>query len=139
MRSIEKKYRALIPEQIHEEAKLHEPKLPKPTLQKLDPCDDIEHYIAKFERITQQQKWPEDVWATQLAGLLTGKAMAAYASMDQEEAESYAKVKQAILKRYEVNEETHRQQFCQDQHRKDETYRVIKPSARALQQVEQGQ
>ena len=100
-----------------------EPKLPKPTLQKLDPSDDIEHYIASFERIAQQQKWPEDVWATQLAGLLTGKAMAAYASMDQEEAESYAKVKRAILQRYEVNEETHRQRFRQDRRRKDETYR----------------
>ena len=91
-----------------------EPKLPKPTLQKLDHSDDIKHYIAMFERIAQQQKWPEDVRATQLAGLLTGKAMAAYASMDQEEAESYAKVKQTILQRYEVNKETHRQQFCQD-------------------------
>ena len=60
-----------------------EPKLPKPTLQKLDPSDDIEHYIATFERIAQQQKWPEDMWSTQLAGLLIGKAMAAYASMDQ--------------------------------------------------------
>ena len=88
---------------------LTEPKLPKPTLQKLNPSNDIEHYIAMFERIAQQQKWPEDVWATQLAGLLTGKTMAAYASMDQEEAESYAKVKQAILQRYEVNKETHRQ------------------------------
>ena len=102
------------------------PKLPKPTLQKLDPSDDIEHYIAMFERIAQQQKWSEDLWTTQLAGLLTGKAMTAYASMDQEEAESYAKVNQAILQRYEVNEETHRQRFCQDhRRRKDETYRKL--------------
>ena len=25
-----------------------------------------------------QQKWPKDVWATQVAGLLSGKALAAY-------------------------------------------------------------
>ena len=51
-------------------------KLPKPTLQKLDAKEDIEHFLATFERIAQQQKWPKAVWATQLAGLLTGKAMA---------------------------------------------------------------
>jgi len=70
-----------------------EPKLPKPTLQKLDPKDDIEHFLATFERIAQQQKWPATVWATQLAGLLTGKAMAAFAGMKPEEAGSYAEVK----------------------------------------------
>ena len=51
-------------------------KLPKPTLQKLSTPNDIEHFIATFKRIAQQQGWPEDVWATQVAGLLTGKEMA---------------------------------------------------------------
>ena len=50
-------------------------RLPKPTLQKLEPDDDIEHFLATFERIAKQQGWPEEVWATQLARLLTGKAM----------------------------------------------------------------
>ena len=53
-------------------------KLPKPTLQKFQPTDDIENFLATFERVAKQQKWPKEVWATQLAGLLTGKAMAAY-------------------------------------------------------------
>ena len=100
-----------------------EPKLPKPTLQKLDPKDDIEHFLATFERIAQQQKWPATVWATQLAGLLTGKAMAAFASMKPEEAGSYAEVKRAILQRYEVNEDTHRLRFRKDRCGAEETYR----------------
>ena len=57
-------------------------KLPKPTLQKLGDQDDIEHFMATFERIAKQQDWPKKVWATQLAGLLTGKAMAAYAALE---------------------------------------------------------
>ena len=44
-------------------------RLPKPTLQKLGPDDDIEHFLATFERIAKQQGWPEEVWVTQLAGL----------------------------------------------------------------------
>ena len=64
-------------------------RLPKPTLQKLGPEDDIEHFLATFERIAKQQGWPVEMWPTQLAGLLTGKAMAAYASLTSESAASY--------------------------------------------------
>ena len=65
-------------------------RLPKPTLQKLGPDDDVEHFLATFERIARQQGWPEEVWATQLAGLLTGKALAEYAGLNGESAASYA-------------------------------------------------
>lgn len=37
-------------------------KIPKPTLQKLTPTDNVEHFLATFERIAVQQKWPKDVW-----------------------------------------------------------------------------
>lgn len=33
-------------------------RLPKPTLQKLGSDDDIEHFLATFERIAKQQGWP---------------------------------------------------------------------------------
>ena len=49
------------------------PKLPKPTLRKLVAEDNIEDFLSAFERITRQQAWPKEVWATQLAGLLTEK------------------------------------------------------------------
>ena len=32
-------------------------KLPKPTLQKLTPTDNVEHFLATFERIAAQQGW----------------------------------------------------------------------------------
>lgn len=98
-------------------------KLPKPTLQKLSPSDDVEHYVATFERIATQQAWPEEVWAVQLAGLLTGKALAAYASLGAGEALDYKKVKAAIFRRYEISEETHRQRFRQDRRKETESYR----------------
>ena len=47
-----------------ETEKFPKTKLPKPTLQKLTQTDNVEHFSATFERITVQQKWPKDVWAT---------------------------------------------------------------------------
>ena len=82
-------------------------RLPKPTLQKLGPDDDIEHFLATFEQIAKQQVWSEEVWATQLAGLLTRKAMAAYASLNSDSSMFYKDIKKAILHHYDVNEEAH--------------------------------
>ena len=61
------------------------------------------------------------VWATQVAGLLTGKALAAYAVLTPEGC-IYKKVKEAILRRYDINEETYRQQFRQDRKKGKESY-----------------
>ena len=69
-----------------------------------------------------QQKWPKDVWATQVAGLLSGKALAVYAALTPEDAAVYDTVKGAILRRYEINEETYRQRFRMDRKKGEESY-----------------
>ena len=71
-----------------------------------------------------QHEWPEEVWATQLAGLSTGKALAAYVSLGRGEVANYGEVQKTILHRYEVNEEIHRQQFRQEQKIPAESYRA---------------
>jgi len=98
-------------------------KLPKPTLQKLTTSDNVEHFLATFEQIATQQNWPKEIWATQVAGLLSAKAMAAYAALTPEDAVDYGKAKDAILRRYKINEETYRQRFRQDRRKGDESYR----------------
>lgn len=60
----------------------------------------------------------------QLAGLLTGKAMAAYTAVRIEDTTDYEKVKSALLHRYKVNEETHCQQFCQGKKKTEESYQA---------------
>ena len=70
-----------------------------------------------------QQDWPKEIWATQLAGLLTGKAMAAYTALCAVESEDYESMKKAVLHRYDVNEETHRLRFRQDRKRSEESFR----------------
>ena len=82
--------------------------LPKPTLQKFSSNDDIEHFLEMFECTAKQQEWLEDVWAMQLAELLMGKAMAAHAYLSVESVNDYPTVRQAILRHYLVNMESHR-------------------------------
>ena len=98
-------------------------KLPKLTLQKLTPTDNVEYFLATFERVAAQQRWPKGVWAMQVARLLTGKALAAYAALTPEDTVVYEKMKEPILRRYEINEETYRQWFRQDRKKGENLYR----------------
>ena len=50
----------------------------------------------------------EERWAVKLAPQLTGKAQLAYAAMKMEDAGRYDKLKEAILRRYDISEETYR-------------------------------
>ena len=50
-------------------------------------------------------------WAFKLAPQLTGRAQQAYAALDPSNAECYATVKAAILRRNNINDETYRQRF----------------------------
>ncbi len=98
-------------------------KLPKPTLKKLEESDDIENFLETFEWVATQHKWPKEMWAVQLAGLLTGKGMAGYAALPARDSQDYELVKKAILHRYDVNQETHRVRFRQDRKKPEESYR----------------
>ena len=53
------------------------------------------------------KKW----WPFDLAPQLTGKAQQAYAALSPDDAEDYERVKSAILRRYNINEETYHQRF----------------------------
>ena len=59
-----------------------------------------------------------------LAPHLMGKAKQAYASMRPEEVGKYKDVKQAILSRYDISEDTYKQQFRSARRKEHETYRI---------------
>ena len=56
----------------------------------------------KIERI----KWP-----MLLAPQLNEKAQQAYAALSSEDSKNFTKVKEAMFKRYDINEETYRRRF----------------------------
>ena len=80
-------------------------------LTKLTDEDNIESYLTTFERIMAANEVNKERWSFQLAPHLTGKAQQAYAALPTDEAKNYDTLKEAILRRYDINEETYRQQF----------------------------
>ena len=78
-----------------------------------------------FERLMSVYEVPQNRWAYKLAPQLTGRAQQAYAAMPSEEAGNYASVKAAILRRYDISEETYRQKFRNTVPTDNETYREL--------------
>lgn len=83
----------------------------EPVLQRLEATDDIEQYLTTFERMATAYAWEKASWAIKLVPLLTGKARSAFVAMNTEETMDYEKVKEAVLKKYEINIDTYRQRF----------------------------
>ena len=80
-------------------------------VQKLTENDDIVAYLTTFERLMKAYEVKEEKWAFKLATNLVGKAQQAYAALSPEEAGIYEKVKEAILLRYDITEDSYRQKF----------------------------
>ena len=78
---------------------------------KLTDRDDIEAYLTTFERLMSAYNIPKDRWIFKLAPQLSGKVQQAYAALTTEDALEYDRVKSAILRRYDITEETYRWRF----------------------------
>lgn len=89
-------------------------------LTKLGDDDDIEAYLTTFERLMRAYDVNQNTWALKLAPQLTGKAQQAYAAMDSTQATDYDAVKEAILHRYRITEETYRQRFRTTRRKEEE-------------------
>ena len=63
--------------------------------------DKMDAYLERFERFAKNNKWQEDVWATRLSALLTGKSLEFYSRLSREEADDYRKLKLALLRHYD--------------------------------------
>ncbi|XP_054650782.1 uncharacterized protein LOC129191438 [Dunckerocampus dactyliophorus] len=90
---------------------------------RLEDGDDIEQYLTTFERLATAYQWPQMDWAVRLIPYLTGKARAAYVAMAFEDSCNYKSVKEAILTKYEINEDVYRQRFREPDIQSGETPR----------------
>ncbi|CAI5682346.1 unnamed protein product [Oreochromis niloticus] len=73
--------------------------------------EDPESFFVRFERIAKTWGWPQVEWAARVVTLLTGKALEAYAGIDEEQSDSYDAIKAAVLSKFNVTEETYRYRF----------------------------
>ena len=64
-------------------------------------------------------------WAYKLAPQLAEKAQQAYAALPSDEAGDYDQLRTMILKRYNISEETYRQQFRAVTKRREESFREM--------------
>ena len=91
-------------------------------LTKLSEAGDVEAYFTTFERMMTAFEVQKERWVFKLAPYLTGKAQQAYAAMAAEDAGEYECLKAAILKRYNINEETYRVRFWAVARKPEEGY-----------------
>ncbi|XP_064393611.1 uncharacterized protein LOC135341067 [Halichondria panicea] len=84
---------------------------PSLKLSRLLDVDDIEAFLITFERSMGAYEVDKSRWTCLLAPQLTGKAQQAYVAMAADTANDYDQLKNAILRRYDINEETYRQRF----------------------------
>ena len=80
----------------------------KVKLSKLSETDDIEAYLTT---LMAAYEVPANRWPFKLAPMLMGMAQLAYAAMEPARAADYTEVKTAILRHYDISEETYRQRF----------------------------
>ncbi|GFR65028.1 reverse transcriptase [Elysia marginata] len=83
------------------------PKLPH--LQ--DEKDDLDIWLTIFERFAESNSWSRDKWSSSLCALLTGRALDCYGRLSSEQAQDYDKVKQALMKRYDLTKDGYRRKF----------------------------
>ena len=87
--------------------------------------NDIEAYLVTFERIMPAHKIRRDQWPYCLVLQLTGKAQLAFAALLSIEARDYNTIKEAILARYNINEEAYHCRFCSAMKGRNETYHEL--------------
>ena len=73
--------------------------------------DEIDAYLNRFERYARAQNWPEEIWATNLSALLSGKALETYYRLNDRESTNYRVVRKALLERFSLNSEGCRKKF----------------------------
>ena len=82
--------------------------------------DEIYQYFVRFEKVALNLKWPKDCWTTLLQTVFTGKARQTYTDLPQRYSYDYEKVKQIVLKIYELVPEAHILKFRTCQINEDE-------------------
>ena len=87
------------------------PKIRAPKLPPFEDFDDLDAYLQRYERYATNQDWQRADWAINLSALLKGKALEVYSRLPPVDANDYDKLKEALLKRFQLTEDGFRQKF----------------------------
>ncbi|KAJ8019561.1 hypothetical protein HOLleu_41205 [Holothuria leucospilota] len=84
---------------------------------------DVDRFFTSFETLAKKLDWPSKYWSTLLHSVFTGKAKDVYSSLSYAESSDYDKVKEHVLKSYQLVPEAYRQKFRNTRQKgPDQTY-----------------
>ena len=83
---------------------------------------EVDKYFLHFEKVAENLKWPKENWTLLLQSVVIGKAREIYTQLSLEQSSDYDKVKELILKAYELVPEGYRQKFRNCRKENDQTH-----------------
>ena len=84
--------------------------------------DKMDSYLSRFEKYATANKWDKNVWAAYLSALLKGGAVDVYDRLSTEDAADYDKLKDALLKNFDMTERGFRKKFRYSRPERSETF-----------------
>ena len=78
--------------------------------------------MSLFEKVAENLKWPKEHWTLLLQRFVIGKARDIYTQLSLKQSSDYDKVKELILKAYELVHEAYRQKFRHCRKENDQTH-----------------
>ena len=84
--------------------------------------DKMDSYLSRFEKYATASKWDKNVWAAYLSALLKGRVLDVYYRLSTEDAADYDKLKDALLKNFNMTERVFRKKFCYSRPERSETF-----------------
>ena len=82
----------------------------------------MDSYLSRFEKYATANEWKKSVWAAYLSALLKGRALAVYDRLSVDDAAGYEKLKEALLKNFDMTERGFRKKFRYKRPEKSETF-----------------
>ena len=83
---------------------------------------EVDKYFLHFEQVAENLKWPKEHWTLLLQSVVIGKAREIYTQLSLEQSSDYDKVKELILKAFELVPEAYRQKFRNCRKENDQTH-----------------
>ncbi|MES9994361.1 MAG: RNase H-like domain-containing protein [Candidatus Thiodiazotropha sp.] len=84
--------------------------------------DKMDSYLSRFEKYATANKWDVNLWAAYLSALLKGRALDVYDRLSVDDAANYEKLKDALLKNFDLTERGFRKKFRDERPQKSETF-----------------
>ena len=82
----------------------------------------MDSYLSRFEKYATANKWDKNVWAAYLSALLKGRALDVYDRLSTDDAADYDKLKDTLLKNFDMTERGFRKKFRYSRPERSETF-----------------